>query len=289
MYQQCVNCTAPHDGGPLDRCLNCQSRAPLTRGAVLTRITGYRDPAQGRLQIPAEELTKTGYAFDERMLLHREVQAVGGGRPSEHPERPNRVRSMWQHINKLELLKCGYKIPPRLATQEELLGVHSKEHCAVVDALSAIPEGIHFGGDTYACADSSVAARLSCAGVIDAAEAVLTGKCENAVAIVRPPGHHAEESQACGFCLYNNVAVAARALLDRKLARRVLVVDWDVHHGNGIQNIFYGSPDVLYVSLHRFERHFFPGTGHPFEAGEGKGLGYNINIAWSEGEMGDAE
>ena len=264
---QCVNCTAPHYGGLFDRCRNCQSRTPLLLpSAGLTLLTAYTNPMKGRLQVPADALCRTGYAYDVRMTKHREIQSFGGGRnPPEHPERPNRLLSMWAHLNHLELLKCAIKIPPRLATRKELLGVHSAEHCDLVDSLSAVPEGIHFGGDTYACADSTVAARLSCAGVIDAAAAVISGRCENAVAVVRPPGHHAEESQVCGFCLYNNVAVAAQALLDRGLARKILIVDWDVHHGNGIQNIFYDSPQVLYISLHRFGGGFFPGTGHAFQ------------------------
>lgn len=241
-------------------------------------------------QFKTSELTKTGFSFDTRMILHREVQRYGGGPPDEHPERPNRLRSMWAHLNSLGLLDRGaYKVPPRMALREELLGVHSEEHCATVDALSAIPEGIHFGGDTYACADSTVAARISCAGVIDAAKAVMAGKCANAVAVVRPPGHHAEEGQICGFCLYNNVAVAAQAIVKQKLAKKILIVDWDVHHGNGIQNIFYDNPNVLYISLHRFGNGFFPGTGHPFQVGKGRGVGHNINIAWRTGDMGDEE
>jgi acetoin utilization deacetylase AcuC-like enzyme len=279
------------DGGFTSPSLSASSTTAPSMGGLFAVVDKASQRDRRRLfGLPARLLSRTGYSYDVRMLKHKEKQKFGGGRfPPEHPERPNRVRAMWQHVTHLGLLDDAHHLPPRFATREELRLVHSEAHCAVVDALSSVPEGVHFGGDTYACADSSAAARLSCAGVIDAAVAVLSGTVANAVAMVRPPGHHAEESQVCGFCLYNNVAVAAQALLDRKLAKRVLVVDWDVHHGNGIQNIFYESSEVLYVSLHRYGHGFFPGTGHVLEAGMGAGLGYNINVAWRKAGMGDAE
>ena len=119
------------------------------------------------------------------------------------------------------------------------------------------------------------------------------GDLKNGFALVRPPGHHAEFEEAMGFCYFNNIAIAAKQLIANKLANRILIVDWAIHHGNGTQHAFYDNPNVLYISLHRHDHgNFYPGTGSPIECGNGAGLGYNINIAWAGGltqPMGDAE
>ena len=122
---------------------------------------------------------------------------------------------------------------------------------------------------------------------------VAIGELRNGFALVRPPGHHAEQEEAMGFCYFNSVAIAAKRLLSSQLARRVLIVDWAIHHGNGTQQAFYDTPDVLYISLHRYDNgNFYPGTGGPAECGHGSGIGYNVNIAWTGGlepPMADAE
>ena len=126
-------------------------------------------------------------------------------------------------------------------------------------------------------------------GVREAALAVATGTCDRAFAVVRPPGHHADCGRATGFCFFNNAAVAARVALERGAARRVLILDWDVHHGNGVQDILYEDPRVLYVSLHRYGDGFYPGTGAATEIGAGAGMGFNVNIPWEEKGLGDAD
>ena len=123
----------------------------------------------------------------------------------------------------------------------------------------------------------------------EAALAVATGTCDRAFAVVRPPGHHADCGRATGFCFFNNAAVAARVALERGAARRVLILDWDVHHGNGVQDILYEDPRVLYVSLHRYGDGFYPGTGAATEIGAGAGKGFNVNIPWEEKGLGDAD
>ncbi|XP_049978292.1 histone deacetylase 9-like [Alexandromys fortis] len=140
---------------------------------------------------------------------------------------------------------------------------------------------------------SSGAARMAVGCVIELASKVASGELKNGFAVVRPPGHHAEESAAMGFCFFNSVAITAKYLRDQLNMNKILIVDLDVHHGNGTQQAFYADPSVLYISLHRYdEGNFFPGSGAPNEVGVGLGEGFNINIAWTGGldpPMGDAE
>ncbi|RKP07643.1 hypothetical protein THASP1DRAFT_16759 [Thamnocephalis sphaerospora] len=149
-------------------------------------------------------------------------------------------------------------------------------------------DSIYFNTDTPFCA------RLSCGGTIDLCVEVASRRLRNGMAIVRPPGHHAESDEVSqkGFCIYNNVVVAAKRVLELKLARRIMIVDWDVHHGNGIQRAFFDDPNVLYVSLHRYEDgEFYPGTeeGAHDQVGEGKGVGRNLNIPWPCAGMTSAD
>ncbi len=139
--------------------------------------------------------------------------------------------------------------------------------------------------DTYTCRDSARAARLAAGGLVDLSLSVLAGRLENGLALVRPPGHHAEADRAMGFCLFNNVAVAAAAARGAA-ARRVLIVDWDLHHGNGTQHTFWNDSDVLYFSTHQHP--FYPGTGGLDEVGGPDARGRTVNVPWPPG-CGDAE
>lgn len=140
---------------------------------------------------------------------------------------------------------------------------------------------------------SSGAARLAVGCVVELVFKVATGELKNGFAVVRPPGHHAEESTPMGFCYFNSVAIAAKLLQQRLNVSKILIVDWDVHHGNGTQQAFYNDPNVLYMSLHRYDDgNFFPGSGAPDEVGTGPGVGFNVNMAFTGGldpPMGDAE
>jgi histone deacetylase 4/5 len=154
--------------------------------------------------------------------------------------------------------------------------------------------GIGVDGDTtWNELHTTSAARTAAGCVTELALKVAAGEVKNGFAIVRPPGHHAETQQAMGFCFFNNIAIAAKQVMTRMDMERILVVDWDVHHGNGLQQIFYEDPHVLYISLHRHDDgNFFPGTGDPTEVGHEDGMGFNVNIAWSGGlnpPNGDAE
>jgi len=174
-------------------------------------------------------------------------------------------------------------VPARDATREELLRVHTEAHLAEIAASAG--RTVRFDPDTQAGPRSYAAALRAAGGAVDAVERVLAGEADRAFCAVRPPGHHAEADRAMGFCLFNNVAVAAAHALARGL-ERVMVVDWDVHHGNGTQAIFQAEPRVLYVSTHEYP--FYPGTGALAEVGEGKGRGFTVNLPFPAG-MGDAE
>ena len=218
----------------------------------------------------------TGLLYDERFLLHRA--------PPGHPEHEGRLEAIMARLEEEGLAARSTRVPARPATREELLAVHTVEHLAGVRA-TASRQFTQLDPDTYARRESEEAALLAAGGLVDLAAHVVAGELSNAFGLVRPPGHHAEADRAMGFCLFNNVAVAARAA-QRRGARRVLIVDWDLHHGNGTQNTFWDDPDVLYFSTHQYP--FYPGTGSIGETGGPGAMGRTANVAWPGG-MGDAE
>jgi acetoin utilization deacetylase AcuC-like enzyme len=201
----------------------------------------------------------------------------------DHPERPARLDAARRGIKEAGLEPRLQLLPPRPASRDELRAVHSAAH---IDRVAAT-EGrtYRFDPDTQAGPRSYAAALLAAGSVVDAVDRVLAGDTDRVFCAVRPPGHHAEADRAMGFCLFNNVAVGAARALAAGLTR-VAVVDFDVHHGNGTQAIFYGDPRVLYVSSHAYP--FYPGTGALDEVGEGKGTGFTVNLPLP-GTMGDAE
>jgi acetoin utilization deacetylase AcuC-like enzyme len=210
-------------------------------------------------------MLRTALISDRRFLKHF------AGR--SHPERPERAAVMIEMAD--DLHRPGIlALSPREARTEELELCHDPAYIAEVKRSASMPH-YDFDGDTHASPDSYQTALLAAGGVLTAVEAVMDGAADNAFAIVRPPGHHALAMRAMGFCLFNNVAIAARYLIRHRGLKRVLVVDWDVHHGNGIQDIFYESPEVLYFSTHQFP--FYPGTGTLDEIGYGAGAGYTVN------------
>ncbi|WNG34201.1 histone deacetylase [Archangium minus] len=189
----------------------------------------------------------------------------------EHPERAERLARI------LDVLECEpisgvERRAPRSATEEELAAVHTPRLREYLRGLRGRTELID--PDTVTSPDSYEAALRAAGASVQAVEEVLAGRARNAFALVRPPGHHAEPDQSMGFCLFNNAAIAAEAAR-RQGAERVLIFDWDVHHGNGTQAAFWGRRDVLYMSAHQFP--FYPDTGAPTEVGEGAGEGYTLN------------
>ena len=188
-------------------------------------------------------------------------------------------------------------VQSRKATKEEICLAHDESHWDKMSELPNLPQDeLNSYADSldsiYLNPDSYDSALLSAGNVLAVVDAVCNDEAQKGVAIVRPPGHHAEADDACGFCIFNNAAVAAKYALDSHDMKRVLIVDWDVHHGNGIQNIFYSSSNVLYISLHRYDNGtFFPGrpdAGSDY-VGSGNGEGFNVNIPWNGSGMGDTE
>jgi acetoin utilization deacetylase AcuC-like enzyme len=197
----------------------------------------------------------------------------------DHPETPDRLRVIMQELNRSGLLKtrkCSI-LTPKPAKLKDLELVHEPDYIELVQRSCAIGGGLLDLGDTVVSAESCKVAFLAVGGVLDAVNLVVNGKARNAFALVRPPGHHAGPYYALGFCLFNNVAIAAAHMLRRLGFNRVLILDIDAHHGNGTQEIFYDTSKVLYVSLHQDPKGF-PGTGFMDETGEGEGLGYTVNV-----------
>jgi acetoin utilization deacetylase AcuC-like enzyme len=193
-----------------------------------------------------------------------------------HPERPDRLRSIAARLDKAGLItKCtagAYKP----VSEDVVRELHSAKMVQMAKQLGEHGGG-RLDGDTP-ISPKSFAVALAATGTGTAAvDAVLAGDAPNALCLIRPPGHHATPTRSMGFCLFNNIALAAQHARTAHKLTRILIVDWDVHHGNGTQDVFYQEPEVLFFSIHRYGRGFYPGTGDVTETGAGKGLGYTIN------------
>jgi acetoin utilization deacetylase AcuC-like enzyme len=194
---------------------------------------------------------------------------------SHHPEHPARYAAVVNRLESTGVLQDLTRIGSRQATDDELALAHTREYIALVEREVAAGHDLLSTGDTHITLHSAQAARAAVGGVICAVDAVFSGAVLNAFCVVRPPGHHANANKGMGFCLFNNVAVAARYAQRTFGAERVLIADWDVHHGNGTQDIFYDDGSVLFFSTHQSP--WYPGTGARSEEGEGAGAGKTIN------------
>lgn len=198
-----------------------------------------------------------------------------------HPESPGRVRAIRRALRDQGLIERTLAIEPRAATEAELLRCHTADYLRMVRADASEGRGQLSTGDTPLSPRSLETAILAAGGILAAVDAVMTGGVRNAFAIVRPPGHHATPDRGMGFCLFNNVALAARHALAVHGIRRVLIADWDVHHGNGTQDQFQADGSVLFFDTHQSP--LYPGTGHRDETGEGPGRGLIMNRPFAAG------
>ncbi|XP_053311882.1 histone deacetylase 7 [Spea bombifrons] len=292
---------------------------PLTRAksSPASASLSPSDPSSKTISLPVPEQTTkprftTGIVYDSTMLKHQ----CTCGDNSKHPEHAGRIQSIWSRLQERGLRNQCECLRGRKASQEELQSVHTETHVLLYGTnplnrlkldnrkLAGILAqrvfvmlpcgGLGVDSDTiWNEHNSSNAARWAAGSVIDLAFKVTTGELKNGFALVRPPGHHADPTTAMGFCFFNSVAIAAKQLQQRLDIRKILIVDWDVHHGNGTQRVFYRDPNVLYISLHRHDDgNFFPGSGAADEVGASSGEGFNVNVAWTGGlepPMGDAE
>ncbi len=215
----------------------------------------------------------TGLVADEISLQH-----ITGLR---HPERPERFTAVLNSLRSAGLTERLHAIESRQATEDELTLCHTREYVTLARHDISSGAGHLSTGDTIVGPGSFDVALSAAGGVLQAVDAVMTAKVRNAFCVQRPPGHHATPGRGMGFCIFNNVAVAARYARKQHGADRILIADWDVHHGNGTQDTFYEDPSVLFFSTHQSP--WYPGTGMPDETGEGAGRGTTINCPFPSG------
>jgi histone deacetylase 6 len=265
----------------------------------------------------------TACCYDDRMKLHANTD---WSESQHHPEDPRRIEAIMKAFRDAGLIFTGnddelakelkksptqwmWRIRAREATQEEICLAHTASHYAWTEMLSKkssaelreMSKLLDQGRKSlYVNSLTFHAALISAGGAIETCKNVVAGYVKNAIAVIRPPGHHAEHNESLGFCIFNNVPIAAKVCMQDypEKCRKVLILDWDVHHGNGIQNMFYDDPNVLYISLHVYQDgSFYPGQpsvegipdGGLRNVGDGPGVGRNINIGWHDQGMGDAE
>jgi acetoin utilization deacetylase AcuC-like enzyme len=201
-----------------------------------------------------------------------------------HPERPERLRVLLDLAQTLDPARFQL-LPPRAASMSEIELCHDPKYVQLVESTASLSQ-YALDGDTITSQDSFAVALLATGGFLNLLDSVAAGESSNGFALVRPPGHHALRNRAMGFCLFNTIAVGAQYLKTVYGAKRIAIVDWDVHHGNGTQEAFYDDPSVLFISTHQYP--FYPGTGGVAEVGVKDGTGFTMNVPLPAG-CGDAE
>ncbi|MBM4139537.1 MAG: histone deacetylase [Nitrospira sp.] len=202
-----------------------------------------------------------------------------------HPESPNRLRAIMQQLEQSGTMARLTRIEPRKAEDEWITLVHTPSYVASLKRHAPTSGRVSLDPDTFMSPASLDAAYLAAGGALAGVDAIMAGQVDHVFCAVRPPGHHAEAGRAMGFCLFNNVAIAAHYAQKKYGLSRILIVDWDVHHGNGTQHSFEDDPSVLFFSTHQYPH--YPGTGRADERGRGPGEGYTINVPMKAGEGDD--
>lgn len=216
---------------------------------------------------------KTGLVYDPHYLEHD----MGQG----HPESPHRLRAIMQQLEQSGTLRQLIRIEPRRAEDEWVTQIHQPGYVAALAKHAPIQGRISLDPDTSMSPGSLTAAYLAAGGTLAAVDAIMNHQVDHVFCAVRPPGHHAEAGRAMGFCLFNNIAIAARYAQKRYGLQRILIVDWDVHHGNGTQHSFEDDSSILFFSTHQYPH--YPGTGRGTECGTGGGEGFTINVPMEAG------
>ncbi|XP_037476478.1 histone deacetylase 5-like [Triticum dicoccoides] len=244
---------------------------------------------------PVGAAPRVGLLYDDRMCAH----ATPDG--EKHPENPERLRAIRRKLDAEGVASRCVDMKAKEAKEKYIASVHTPNHIKLIRDISSKEYDYRRNktarkfNSIYFNEGSSESAFLAAGSVIEVAEKVASGELSSAIALVRPPGHHAEHNEPMGFCLFNNVAIAANYLLNERPdlgINKILIVDWDVHHGNGTQKMFYSDPRVLFFSVHRFDYgSFYPCEGDASHCliGEGAGEGYNINVPWEHGKCSDAD
>jgi len=232
---------------------------------------------------------KTGLIYDERMANYVCVEGP-------HPERPDRVKHIYQKLLDSNLVNRCVNLTPRLATRQEIICKHSEKHFDFIASL-VDKEEVELGmladklDSIYLHPNVSESALLAAGCTIEMVEQVLNGKILNGAAVVRPPGHHAEADKSMGFCHFNSVALAAMMAIKKYKLTRILILDWDIHYGNATHQMFEDDPKVLYFSLHRYDNNEFwpniPEANHN-AVGKGDGEGFNVHVAWNKSKIKDS-
>lgn len=221
-------------------------------------------------------MAHTGLIRDDAYLEHITSDA--------HPEHPDRLRAVYSILEDQELRDRIEYLQAREATAEEIQWIHTESYYQAIESTRDC--GRHqLDPDTHVSSQSYRVAKLAAGGLCVLVDAVCSGRVKSGFALVRPPGHHAETDRGMGFCIYNNIAIAARYAQHRGLAEKILIVDWDLHHGNGTQHSFESDPSILYFSSHQYP--YYPGTGKPEEIGRGKAQGYTVNVPLPGGQGDD--
>jgi acetoin utilization deacetylase AcuC-like enzyme len=220
---------------------------------------------------------KTGIVKDVRYLQHFAGFA--------HPESPGRLATIYEMLDNPAMSWKFSEIEPREATHAEIATIHSPSYIDLI-ASTAGDDSVELDSDTVTSPETYRTAKLAVGGVCNAIDSVMASDVNNAFALVRPPGHHAERGSAAGFCIFNNVAIGAMHAILQHNMQKVLIVDWDLHHGNGTQHVFYNDPRVLYFSTHQYP--YYPGSGGMDEIGHGPGEGFTVNVPL-RGGAGDGD
>lgn len=224
-------------------------------------------------------MRRTGFLYDERFLLHK----TGPG----HPETPERLIVIHRALEEADLLARLIPIPAVPAKLKWIEKVHSPRYIYRFEEASLLDLGELDNADNQLSPQSYDTALLAVGGILNAIDMLMQKEIDNAFCAVRPPGHHAEENRALGFCFFNNVAIAARYLQIRWKVERIGIIDFDAHHGNGTQRVFDEDPGVFYYSIHEHPSFAYPGTGREFERGSGPGLGTALNSTILPGQGDD--